>query len=136
MLEDADGGVAGAEAVVQAGVDVPGIGDAALDEVESLPPQGELEAVADEAGSGLLEDDGLAIEGLEQLFGELEHVIGSVAAPPQSSKNGTMWAGLNGCVTMMRSLYLPAFSARTSGTNDELTEQMALILGQVSSIRA
>ena len=47
-----------------------------------------------------------------------------------------MWAGLNGCVTMMRSLYLPAFSARTSGTSDELTEQMALIFGQVSSIRA
>ena len=26
-----------------------------------------------------------------------------VSEPPQISKNGTMWAGLNGCVTMMRS---------------------------------
>src|SRR5665647_3989261 len=80
VLENADGCIAGTEAVIQAGVDIPGIGDAALNKAKRLSPEGELEPVTDKAGSRLLEDDGLAIEGLEQLFGKLEDSVARVGA--------------------------------------------------------
>jgi len=78
VIENADAAVAGAEAVVEAVVNVLGIADTLLNQIQAGSPQSELKVVADEAGVGLFQDGGLSVQLGENLLCVVNNAVGSL----------------------------------------------------------
>ena len=68
VIENTDAAVTGAEAVVQAVINVLGIADALLNQIQAGSPQCKLEVVANEARVGLFQDGGLSVKLCENLL--------------------------------------------------------------------